>query len=61
MNEFVVMANRSAASRLGEAHSPCKENGRVLIFKSREGAESYAENLNNNCQSPNVNYTVKPA
>jgi hypothetical protein len=60
MNEYVVMANRSAASRLGEAHSPCKQNGKVIIFKSREGAASYANNLNQNCESDNVYYTVAP-
>lgn len=59
-DKFVVMAHRSGASVLGEAHLRCKQDGKVLEF-SKEGAEQYARKLNEGCQSSNVHYTVEPA
>jgi hypothetical protein len=57
---WIVMAHRSGASVLGEAHLRCKQDGEVIEFSSKAAAEFYAEKLNKGCQSSNVHYTVEP-
>lgn len=52
------MAHRMGTSIMGEANSPCKENGKVIEFDTKGQAEQYKDSLT--IHSEHVFYTVEP-
>ena len=56
---FIVMAHRSGLSIFGAADAPCKKDGKILYFETREEAEAYQEQVSIG-KSLNVHYTVQP-
>lgn len=61
IKKWIVMAHRTAGSRLGAAQAPCKdENGKVLEFETKGSADAYKSQLNEGCRSGNVFYTTEP-
>lgn len=57
--KYGVWAMRSACSVCGAAQSWCKHGGKPMEFDAMEQAESYANQLNESCYSPNVHYAAK--
>lgn len=57
--KYGVWAMRSAGSVCGAAQSWCKHDGKPIEFDTMEQAESYTEQLNESCYSPNVHYAAK--
>jgi len=57
--KYGVWAMRSADSVCGAAQIWCKHDGKPIEFDTMEQAESYAKQLNESCNSPNVHYAAK--
>lgn len=54
-----MWAMRSDGSVCGAGQSWCKHDGKPIGFDTMEQAESYAEQLNESCYSPNMHYAAK--